>query len=660
MYYNDHMAHDKTTVMLMDIILFATVKTQVRQHVGKDAMTGHHPSCFTATCSQDGCSNVSENWLCLTCKKIFCGRWAKRHMVQHRESHGHAIAMGLSDLSFWCYECDAYLDVASFPTLHPIYSAYHKLKFGTSPPGMPSSVGSVGGGGSTAHSDPERIMEFQETREDLTTKTDLLAKWIAEAKHMVVFTGAGISTSAGIPDFRGPEGVWTLKAQGRARTGSTTSTLKAFPTVTHMSLVALQDSGRLKYLISQNCDGLHKRSGIQPDHISELHGNGNIELCEDCGQEYFRDYQAYRKYRGRDHYTGRHCVKPKATGPQGVCNGRLLESTVDFGQNLPERPLELADQHSHKADLHIVLGSSLTVQPACLMPRITAQKGGRLVIVNLQKTDLDRLCALRIFAKTDQVMSMVMAKLKMQIPRWQLKRELIVYHRYNPGGVSSSFSSSSPTSSVKNRFRGLLGIGESAVKAPSHTISVHGVDPANAKLPYSVCSQVGYRWTQHDGRRAQAIISRSPFSSELQDIDFSTKPSTSEITDKMVIPLGNKDDPKRQHNGQQKSNLKYSVAEVGINFRGHYNEPSMFLQVPVLEGKDNAMRYTLSWTPSLSASVEAQGRVLLWKMESAVPVTPEEHGQWTPLMHSLLGSPLPSLKATAKRKPEQASSREGS
>lgn len=624
---------------------------QVHQHIGKDAMTGHHPSSFTAACSQDGCSNTSENWLCLTCKQIFCGRWAKRHMVQHRESHGHALAMGLSDLSFWCYECDAYLDVASFPALVPVYSAYHQLKFGTPPPGLPSSVGSVGGGGSTAHSDPERIMEFQETTKEMATKTDLLAKWITEAKHMVVFTGAGISTSAGIPDFRGPEGVWTLKAQGKTRTGSTTSTLKAFPTITHMSLVALQNSGHLKYLISQNCDGLHKRSGIKPDHISELHGNGNIELCESCGQEYFRDYQAYRKYRGRDHYTGRHCVKPKASGPQGVCNGRLLESTIDFGQNLPERPLELADQHSRKADLHIVLGSSLTVQPACLMPRITAQGGGRLVIINLQKTDLDRLCALRIFGKTDQVMSMVMAKLKIQIPRWQLQRELIVYHRYNPGNTSAS------SSSVKNRFRSLVGMGS---EAPSHTLSVHGVDPANAELPYSVCSQVGYQW-QHTGyqakkAQAKAIIARSPFSCELKDIGFKGKDNTSKITDKMVVALGNQE--KQQSSQQQKP--EYSVVEVAVKFRGHYNEPSVFLPVPVLEGKDNAMRYSLSWTPSLSAAAEAEGKVLLWKTEAAVPVTPEEHSQWTPLMHSLLGSPLPPLQATMKSQAEQQStSREG-
>jgi hypothetical protein len=294
------------------------------------------------------------------------------------------------------------------------------------------------------------------------------------------------------------------------------------------------------------------------------------------------------------------------------------------------------------------------------MPRITAQKGGRLVIINLQKTDMDRLCALRIFAKTDQVMSMVMAKLKMQIPRWQLKRELIVYHRHNPQASatssSASSSSSSTPSSVTDRFRGLLGIGGAEGKAPLHTLSVHGVDPANAELPYSVCSQVGYRWTQQNGRRAQSIISRPPFSTELKDVGFNAKPNTSKITDKMVIPLGRKGEQEGQQGSQPK--LKFSVAEVGISFRGHYNEPSVFLQVPVLEGKDNAMRYTISWTPSLSAAAEAEGRVLLWQMESAVPVTPEEHGQWTPLMHSLLGSPLPRFKATAKNKAERSYSRE--
>jgi NAD-dependent SIR2 family protein deacetylase len=97
-----------------------------------------------------------------------------------------------------------------------------------------------------------------------------LAKQIKDGKHFIAFTGAGVSTSAGIPDFRGPEGAWTLRAQGRELNFKATTTLQAIPTPTHMALVELQNRGFLKYLISQNCDGLHRRSGILPVSLRRI------------------------------------------------------------------------------------------------------------------------------------------------------------------------------------------------------------------------------------------------------------------------------------------------------------------------------------------------------------------------------------------------------
>lgn len=108
------------------------------------------------------------------------------------------------------------------------------------------------------------LPELVESPSELDDKARQLANLIRQSKHFIVFTGAGISTSAGIPDFRGPEGAWTLLAQGRERTTETTSPLQAIPTATHMALVALQDGGLLKYVVSQNCDGLHRKSGILP------------------------------------------------------------------------------------------------------------------------------------------------------------------------------------------------------------------------------------------------------------------------------------------------------------------------------------------------------------------------------------------------------------
>lgn len=153
--------------------------------------------------------------------------------------------------------------------------------------------------------------EHEEPTPAVTKKASLLAGRIRASKHLVVFTGAGVSTSAGIADFRGPQGAWTLMAQGREHDLRSVDTLEAIPTPTHMALVELQNRGVLKYLVSQNCDGLHRRSGIltvsylpstglycawdlglmifsSQGMISELHGNSNREYCKDCGKEYIR------------------------------------------------------------------------------------------------------------------------------------------------------------------------------------------------------------------------------------------------------------------------------------------------------------------------------------------------------------------------------------
>merc|ERR1719482_954517 len=175
--------------------------------------------------------------------------------------------------------------------------------------------------------------EHRDDPEALAAKVDRLAEMVRGSQHLVAFTGAGISTSAGIPDFRGPQGKWTREAQGLTPLRGV-AVVSAFPTSTHMSLVELQRRGVLKYVISQNCDGLHRRSGLPASAISELHGNGNVEICEECGQQYFRDFRCDRLGKGRDHFTGRLCR----------CGGRLLNSTIDFGQNLPVEPLEKAER----------------------------------------------------------------------------------------------------------------------------------------------------------------------------------------------------------------------------------------------------------------------------------------------------------------------------
>ncbi|KAB5531455.1 DHS-like NAD/FAD-binding domain-containing protein [Coniochaeta sp. 2T2.1] len=259
-----------------------------------------------------------------------------------------------------------------------------------------------------------------EPPEVIHRKAQELVELINKSKHLIAFTGAGISTSAGIPDFRGPDGAWTLRAQGRQRTKKTVSTLQAIPTPTHMALAELANRGILKYLVSQNCDGLHRKSGIHPDKLSELHGNSNREYCKGCGKDYIRDFRAVAKYEKtvHDHRTGRKCAR---------CGGALHDSIINFGEALPADALRNAYDHAKAADLCLVLGSSLTVSPANDVPATVCRKRkAELVICNLQKTPLDYLSKLRIHSRTDDLMVQVMEKLDIPIPPFVLHRRMIV------------------------------------------------------------------------------------------------------------------------------------------------------------------------------------------------------------------------------------------
>ncbi|KAF4994323.1 hypothetical protein FDECE_13155 [Fusarium decemcellulare] len=264
------------------------------------------------------------------------------------------------------------------------------------------------------------LPERRDAPEVIDQQAAKLVNLINKSKHFIVFTGAGVSTSAGIPDFRGPEGAWTLRAQGRARTTKAVSTLQAIPTPSHMALLELQNRGVLKYLVSQNCDGLHRRSGIRPEMISELHGNSNRECCRDCGKEYIRDFRAVATYEKtvRDHRTGRKCAR---------CGGVLHDSIINFGENLPEEALKLARDHAEEADLCLVLGSSLTVTPANEIPEVCgARRSSKLVICNLQKTPLNSQAHMHVYSEADALMTRVMAGLGFPIPTFILKRRLVV------------------------------------------------------------------------------------------------------------------------------------------------------------------------------------------------------------------------------------------
>ncbi|XP_034470350.1 NAD-dependent protein deacetylase sirtuin-6 [Hippoglossus hippoglossus] len=258
------------------------------------------------------------------------------------------------------------------------------------------------------------LPETFDSAEEAKVKVETLAQLIKESQFLVVHSGAGISTSAGIPDFRGPKGVWTLEEKGESPRFDITFE-DARPSLTHMALVGLQRAGYLKYLISQNVDGLHVRSGFPRDLLSELHGNMFVEECEKCGRQYVRE-----KVIGVMGLkpTGRYCDVMRSRGLR-ACRGKLISTILDWEDALPDGDLDKAENAGRRADLALTLGTSLQIKPSGNLPLLTKRKGGKIVIVNLQPTKHDKHAHIRINGYVDEVMKQVMELLGLDIPKWE-------------------------------------------------------------------------------------------------------------------------------------------------------------------------------------------------------------------------------------------------
>ncbi len=226
--------------------------------------------------------------------------------------------------------------------------------------------------------------------DNLTDRIQTLAQWIYESRYPVVFTGAGISTESGLPDFRGPDGLWTRRDKGLPPKPMDRSWDSVDPNKGHLAIAELQDLGKLRFLISQNVDNLHLKSGIRPELLAELHGNITKLRCVGCGKAF----------------------NPMTEEPGCDCGKELVSSVVDFGQPLPEKDLMLSFAHSQKCDLFIVVGSSLVVTPAADMPREALQAGARLVIINQGETPLDGYAHLRFREGIGEVLPRVVKRLK--------------------------------------------------------------------------------------------------------------------------------------------------------------------------------------------------------------------------------------------------------
>jgi NAD-dependent deacetylase len=213
------------------------------------------------------------------------------------------------------------------------------------------------------------------------------------SKRVVVFTGAGISTESGIPDFRSPGGVWTKyspilyndyitsdesrRESWRRKFDDSYGFNGAEPNRGHRAVEKLVRDGKVSAVITQNTDGLHLESGIPEERIIELHGNSTYASCLTCGlrHEFHPIRQAF--------------LADGTILDCDVCGGLLKAATISFGQPMPEGPMRRAQEETLSCDLFLAIGSSLQVYPAAGFPQTAAQKGAALVILNREPTDLD-------------------------------------------------------------------------------------------------------------------------------------------------------------------------------------------------------------------------------------------------------------------------------
>ena len=245
---------------------------------------------------------------------------------------------------------------------------------------------------------------------DLETSIERLSELVAKANVIVPFTGAGISTECGIPDFRSPGGIWTkmrpiefgdfLASQEmrneswRRRFAMEEQFGGAKPGRGHRALASLYRAGKLPAVVTQNIDNLHQASGFAEADVVELHGNTTFATCLDCANRYELPWVRQRMDRANG------CA-PDC--PQ--CGGFIKTATVSFGQSMPDAPMRRAQELAESCDLFVAIGSSLVVWPAAGFPLVAKRNGARLVIINRDPTDFDDIADLVVHQDIGDVLA---------------------------------------------------------------------------------------------------------------------------------------------------------------------------------------------------------------------------------------------------------------
>jgi NAD-dependent deacetylase len=245
---------------------------------------------------------------------------------------------------------------------------------------------------------------------DLETAIDELQDLVEAAQLIAPFTGAGISTECGIPDFRSPGGLWTknrpipfdefLASQEmrneswRRRFAMDGQFSAARPGRGHLALASLYRAGKAPALITQNIDNLHQNSGIAAEHVIELHGNNSYASCLNCRKRYELEWV-------RERFAATQERAPDCTD----CGGHIKTATISFGQAMPEREMRRAEQLTLDCDLFLAVGSSLVVWPAAGFPLMAKRNGARLVIINREATEFDEIADLVVREDIGSVLS---------------------------------------------------------------------------------------------------------------------------------------------------------------------------------------------------------------------------------------------------------------
>jgi len=256
--------------------------------------------------------------------------------------------------------------------------------------------------------------------QNLEILTDKVADLIINAKRIVVFTGAGVSTESGIPDFRSPGGLWdrldpedftyqkfisdpvSRQKHWQLLWGGRLA-VEVQPNPAHCAIAELDKLGKLDCVITQNVDNLHQKAGVPDDRVIELHGNMQWVVCLNCGRRYPVAQIKVRLEKGGE--------VPACE----ACHGILKPDVVLFGEQLPEGVFREATSRSYNCDLFIVIGSTLIVYPAAYMPIYATDAGARLVIINLSPTPLDHQAAVLIRAKAGEAMTRIIEKVTEKI-----------------------------------------------------------------------------------------------------------------------------------------------------------------------------------------------------------------------------------------------------